>query len=80
MGSTRSGVLNIKLRENIILNLNRTVGESIIIGDNITITVLSVTGNQVRFGVDAPKEVGIWREELYFKGIERDSNKHSRKE
>lgn len=63
-----------------MLNLNRTVGESIIIGDNITVTVLSVQGKQVRFSIDAPAEVGIWREELYYKGIKRgDSNKHRNK-
>lgn len=47
-----------------MLVLSRNHGQSIIINDNITITVLGVTGNQVRLGIDAPKDVSINREEV----------------
>ena len=45
--------------------LTRRVGETLIIGDNVTITVLGVKGNQVRIGVNAPKDVTVHREEIY---------------
>ncbi|AXH82369.1 TPA: carbon storage regulator CsrA [Haemophilus influenzae] len=48
-----------------MLILTRKVGESILIGDDISITVLSVRGNQVQLGVEAPKEVSVHREEIY---------------
>lgn len=48
-----------------MLILTRKVNESLIVGDNITITVLGVKGNQVRIGVDAPKDVAVHREEIY---------------
>ena len=47
-----------------MLILTRRVGESLMIGDNVTITVLGVKGNQVRVGVDAPKDVAVHREEI----------------
>jgi len=50
-----------------MLILSRKLGESIVIGDDINITVLGVTGNQVRIGVDAPKSVAVHREEIYQK-------------
>ena len=48
-----------------MLILTRKVGESVLIGDDISITVLSVRGNQVKLGVQAPKEVSVHREEIY---------------
>lgn len=48
-----------------MLILTRRIGESLVIGNNITMTVLGMKGNQVRLGVDAPKDVSIHREEIY---------------
>jgi carbon storage regulator len=48
-----------------MLILTRRVGESLMIGDNVNVTVLGVKGNQVRLGVNAPKEVSVHREEIY---------------
>ncbi|MGE0384229.1 MAG: carbon storage regulator CsrA [Gammaproteobacteria bacterium] len=48
-----------------MLILTRRVGESLVIGDKINVTVLGVKGNQVRLGVNAPKDVTVHREEIY---------------
>lgn len=48
-----------------MLILTRRISESVIIGDDVKITVLGVKGNQVRLGIDAPKDVSVHREEIY---------------
>jgi carbon storage regulator len=48
-----------------MLILTRRVGESVMIGDEVTVTVLGVKGNQVRLGVNAPRHVAVHREEIY---------------
>jgi carbon storage regulator len=48
-----------------VLILTRRVGEAVMIGDEVTVTVLRVKGNQVRLGVNAPKSVSVQREEIF---------------
>ncbi len=48
-----------------MLILTRRVGETLMVGDEVTVTVLGVKGNQVRIGVNVPKEVAVHREEIY---------------
>ena len=57
-----------------MLILTRKIGESIIIGDNIKITVLGINRGQIKIGIDAPKEVAVHREEIYEK-IQNENKK-----
>lgn len=61
-----------------MLILTRRVGEKLIIGDEISVTILGVKGNQVRIGVHAPDDVPIHREEIYQRiQVEQEEQKHN---
>ena len=60
-----------------MLILTRRVGETVMIGEEVTVTVLGVKGNQVRIGVNAPKTVAVHREEIFERiKAEQDENSH----
>jgi carbon storage regulator len=56
-----------------MLILTRRIGETLMVGDEVTITVLGVKGNQVRIGINAPKDLAVHREEIYDK-IQREKD------
>ncbi len=59
-----------------MLILTRRVGETLMIGDQVSVTVLGVKGNQVRIGINAPKDVAVHREEI-FQRIKREHSEQS---
>ncbi|HXR18983.1 MAG TPA: carbon storage regulator CsrA [Steroidobacteraceae bacterium] len=61
-----------------MLILTRRVGETVMIGEDVTVTVLRVKGNQVRLGVNAPKSISVQREEIFHR-IKRESAESSEK-
>lgn len=62
-----------------MLILTRRIGETLMVGDDVKITVLGVNGNQVRIGVDAPKNVEVHREEIYQRINAERSNVHQQR-
>ena len=54
--------------------LTRRVGEKLVIGENVTVTILGVKGNQIRIGIDAPPEVQVHREEIFQRIVKEREN------
>ena len=64
-------IKNCEQRRTHVLILTRKVGESLMIGDEVAVTVLGIKGNQVRIGVNAPREVAVHREEVLERSREK---------
>ncbi len=63
-----------------MLILTRRISESVIIGDDVKITVLGVKGSQVRLGIDAPKDVSVHREEIYERILSEQGDKEPKED
>ncbi len=62
-----------------MLILTRRVGETLMVGDEVSVTVLGVKGNQVRIGINAPKDVSVHREEIYLR-IQKEQDEEATEE
>jgi carbon storage regulator len=72
-----SEVILLRLKETAMLVLSRHRDESIMIGDNVMITIVDIRGDKVRLGIDAPQEIPVHRQEVY-DAIKRENEKASR--
>jgi carbon storage regulator len=61
----------------IVLILSRRIGEKLIIGDNVTVTILAVKGNQVRIGIEAPRNVRVDREEVHERILKEEEERRN---